>query len=111
VLEQLKERASAVAFKLSLDGGAWDNQRLFLTEYFSGTVDWDLVTRYHLQENPSEEEVELSGEDVLALPNRAAYILISKFVSMFDMPETKIPFTRVGTAGPEIDVETIQGLR
>lgn len=111
VFQRLKHPPSSVFFKLSLKDSSWDDKRLFLTKYFRpGTVDWNSVTKYVIQMDPAEEEVEVEGDDLVSAPNRVAYRILSTFASWFDMPEEDIPFIRETPEGPEVDIDAIKAL-
>lgn len=111
VLERLKSPPRVITTHLSLTNATIGDQRLFLTQYFSpGSTDKYGAKKYLLQMDPSEDEVDLSPEEVYNHPNRAAFRILAKFAGFFDMPEEEIPFCRAGD-GREIDIAAIQSLR
>ena len=111
VFEHLKNPADTVYFQLSLRDSAWKHGRLFLTKYSSGPiVDWVSETRWEVQTDPAEEEVSVSGEDLVSAPNRVAYRIVRTFTSMFDLPEGKIPFVKSVGGEHEIDLDAIRKL-
>ena len=108
----LKNVADTIYFQLSLHDGTWPNGRLFMTEYFPNPIiDWGMVNRWEIQMDPAEEEEEVSRTDLVDAPNRAAYLIVRTFTSMFDLPEDKIPFVRRVGGEFEIDLDAIRGLR
>lgn len=111
IVQQLKHPTDQVFFHLSLHDFTQEGIRLFLTKYFSkGRVDWGTVTKYSVQTDPAEEEFRVPISELLEAPNRVAYEVVRTFVSMFDMPETEIPFVVRDEDRPEIDLERIKAL-
>jgi hypothetical protein len=108
VVKQLKYAADRVFFQLSLHNVTQDGMRLFLTKYFSGGhVDWSAVTRYVAQTDPADERLEVAMPELLERPNAVAYEVVRAFTSLFDMPESEIPFVNRGGGRPEIDLPAI----
>jgi hypothetical protein len=112
ILRRLKHSTAHVTVKLAISNGSSGSWRLYLTELPSlRNIDPYTVTPYPLQQDPAEETVELAADQLTTAPNRAGYDLLRAFCSMFDLPEDRIPFTRQGSTGPEVDVEKIASLR
>ncbi len=112
VLQQLKTTPDTIFIKLVLRDSAWDEKRLFLTQYFeTSMIDWATVRRYPVQMDPAKDEIEIPALELLQTPNRAGFRALAAFASFFDMPPEDIPFSRETDLGREIDVDRIKALR
>ena len=111
VVGQLKHPVETVYFKLFLSDSTWEHSRLFLTKYFSSNrVDWGGVTKWEIQQDPAEEELEVSANELEESPNRVALRLVKTFVSMFDLPDDEIPFVTGDGDDAEVDLQAIKDL-
>jgi len=112
VLLRLKQQPDTVSIKLSIEHGALDQRRLYLTRYYQrGIQNVVEPEQFALAAHPPEAELSAQPMELIERPNRTAYRVIREFADLFDLPEALIPFQHPGPDGPEVALEEIIALR